>query len=103
MYTFTTSSGLQANAYIEEKSVKTDTSLSPLSFYQEETFATMPDYFKTNSRSVADDVYMEMIFQKSPVSVSYTRSFNKVDNYFSYVGGLIGTILGFMVVLSAYS
>lgn len=35
--------------------------------------------------------------------VTYDRSFNKIDNYFSYVGGLIGTILGVMIVMNSYS
>ena len=34
---------------------------------------------------------------------SYHRSFNKIDEFFSYIGGLIGTILGFMLFMNNFS
>ena len=35
--------------------------------------------------------------------MTFTREFNKVDNYFSYVGGLIGTIIGFIFIMGKYT
>jgi hypothetical protein len=35
--------------------------------------------------------------------VAYQRSFNKIDSFFSYVGGLIGTILGFMLFMNTFT
>lgn len=43
------------------------------------------------------------MFTKSSTSTIFTRSFNKVDDYFSYVGGLVGTVLLFFFILSGYS
>ena len=40
---------------------------------------------------------------KSSASTTYVRSFNKVDQFFSYVGGLVGTILGFMLFMSNFT
>jgi hypothetical protein len=48
-------------------------------------------------------VYAEIDFEKSSVEVQYTRTFEKVDQFFAYVGGLIGTVLGFIFIMTAYN
>ena len=45
----------------------------------------------------------EIRFNKSPKIINYTRTFNTIDNYMSYVGGLIGTIFGLMFLLGKYN
>ena len=40
---------------------------------------------------------------KSSSKVVFKRSFNKVDEFFAYVGGLIGTILGLMLFMGNFS
>lgn len=40
---------------------------------------------------------------KSSSETTYQRSFNKVDELFSYVGGLIGTILGVMIFMGRFT
>ena len=47
--------------------------------------------------------YAVVTFRKSYESVIYKRSFNKVDTYFSYVGGLIGTIIGLIFIMGPYT
>ena len=44
-----------------------------------------------------------MLFGASPETTTYERSFNKVDNYFSYVGGLVGTIIGLIFIMEFYT
>lgn len=34
---------------------------------------------------------------------TYQRNFNKLDAYFSYVGGLVGTIIGLIFIMSFYT
>ena len=63
----------------------------------------LTDFFHTDTISVVNDLYVEAIIQKSPVTRTYSRNFNKIDNFLSYVGGMIGTILGFAFVLSFFS
>ena len=46
---------------------------------------------------------IQVTLKKSAKAVVYTRSFNKIDAYFSYVGGLIGTIIGFMFIMEKYN
>lgn len=45
----------------------------------------------------------EVLFQKSTSTSTYSRSFNKIDAYFSYVGGLVGTILGLIFIMGFYT
>ena len=52
---------------------------------------------------MVNDKYGEIIFRKSPISRTYERSFNKIDEYFSYVGGLMGTILALIFILDFFS
>lgn len=40
---------------------------------------------------------------KSSKSTNYARSFNKLDAFFSYVGGLVGTILGLMFIVASFT
>lgn len=48
-------------------------------------------------------MYANFIFFKSPTSINITRSYEKLDNVFSYIGGLFGTVLVFFFLVSAYS
>ena len=40
---------------------------------------------------------------KSPTLITYERSFNKVDAYLSYVGGLVGTIISLIFIMEFYT
>jgi len=55
------------------------------------------------SKPVALNQYASVVFDRSSVQTTYSRSFNKVDSYFSYVGGLVGTVLLLFFIMSSYS
>ena len=59
--------------------------------------------FQVKNKPVFDNIYSQLIFTKSSISTTYTRSFNKFDQYFSYVGGLISTFLTIFWIFSVYS
>ena len=103
MYFFSTSLALMTTCYIEEVVVETDMSLLPSEDIREETFLSVPDIFQTNAVNVANETYADISDVRSPVDRTYNRSFNKIDNYFSYVGGLIGTILGLIFIMGVFS
>lgn len=48
-------------------------------------------------------MFFEVSFQKSPVARTFQRSFKKVDEFFSYVGGIIGTIIGIIFFLNIFA
>ena len=104
MYFFSTSLALDTTCYIEEVVVETDMSLLPGKDILEETFLSAPDIFQTNAVNVGtDNVYAYIKYVRSAVDRTYERSFNKLDNYFSYVGGIIGTVLGIIFIMALFS
>jgi hypothetical protein len=57
----------------------------------------------SNSFQIVDNFYGAVIFSKSSTTTTYTRSFNKLDDYFSYIGGFIGSALVIFFILKSYS
>lgn len=47
--------------------------------------------------------YMKLFLRKSPISLSIQRSFRKVDDTLSYIGGLFSTILVFFGLINLYN
>ena len=53
--------------------------------------------------SVVNDTYLNIRFQKSPIQRTFKRSFNKIDTFFSYVGGIIGIFIALIALFVSYS
>jgi hypothetical protein len=70
---------------------------------KEESGVIIPELFQNINFEVTSDLYAQLFFYKSSTSVTYNRSYYKVDEFFSYVGGLVGVIMGGMMLLSAYN
>ena len=51
----------------------------------------------------ADKTYVQVVLAKSAEKLTIKRNFNKLDNYLSYVGGLIGTIIVIFITMSFYT
>jgi hypothetical protein len=96
--------GFLAYADIVEDSIETDISLLPFTDIISERVVRVPDkivpqyYLKTPNYANA-----KIIFRKAAKTTLYTRSFNKIDSYFSYVGGLVGTIIGLIFIMGPYT
>ncbi len=52
---------------------------------------------------ITNDLYAGIYIQKSSNFIRYERQFNKLDNLFSYIGGLIGAMLALMILMQAYT
>ena len=69
-----------------------------------EKIAGTNDVFNTAPFNVGPgNTFAEITFSKSAKKSLIKRLFNKVDNYFSYVGGLVGTIVVLFFVMSFYT
>lgn len=77
----------------------------PYTQYVTENVIIIPDNIKvTISAPLAGGGQLaDVRLIKSTQTKTYNRSFNKVDTYFSYVGGLIGTIIGLIFIMSKYN
>ena len=63
----------------------------------------IPELFQTIPYQVTNDIYASFYLMKSASKTTYSRSFNKLDQLYSYVGGLIGTILGVMLFMGNFT
>lgn len=52
---------------------------------------------------VRGNEYFKLFLRKSPIALSISRSFRKVDDTLSYIGGLFGTILVFFGFVNMYN
>lgn len=91
------------NGEISQYKVDTDISLMPYSNILSESFFACPDRFISKVVPVVNDNYAQFRFIKASSYRVYTRSFNKVNDFFSYVGGLISVIIVFFFFVGCYS
>jgi hypothetical protein len=107
VFTFTPTLGLSATALIQENSIETEDSIVPfISSVKEESVLSLPSTFRFYHyvpSSTAQQPLAEIRFNKADRKTQYQRSYNTVDEYLAYVGGLIGTIIGLMFVLGIYN
>lgn len=75
----------------------------PFSNIYTEYATVVPNLLVAKPRTFTSSRYAQINFVKSSTSTTYTRSFNKIDSFLSYVGGLVGTTLIIFFVLGAYS
>lgn len=103
-FTFNTELGVVANAFIQQDTIQTDVSIMPYEDILSENVTRVPESFTPSYYIPKPGQNLaEILFQKSTSTSTYSRSFNKVDAYFSYVGGLVGTILGLIFIMGFYT
>jgi hypothetical protein len=88
---------------VDDYSIETDSSIMPLTNIQTESGGIVTTPSIKNIFLRITDNYAEFIFYKSTTSNNITRSFEKLDNVFSYIGGLFGTVLIFFFLVSSYN
>jgi hypothetical protein len=93
---------VEAIAEIEQAAIDTDISIMPYTDIVTEFVNYIPDLMIVRNLQVTGD-YVSVQFSKSSRTTTYSRSFNKLDNYFSYIGGLLGSALGIFFLLNYYS
>lgn len=108
---FTMTNAVNIIAQVEKFQIDTDQTLLPYSDLVTEYVPAIPYPFSSSMIPVASraasnpikDVYALIIFTKTAEATIFYRSFTKLDTYFSYVGGLIGTIVGAFFLMRNYS
>lgn len=88
---------------LAQMEVDTDVSLMPYQDIVTEYFVGLPQMFNAQAIPIVNDVYAQITFTKAATYPIYTRSFNKVDDFLSYVGGLVSTVLLIFFTFSNYS
>ena len=62
-----------------------------------------PDAMKYDVLPNSGTKYAKVVFEQSSTSVLYNRYYTRLDSFLAYVGGLIGSAIAFMFVVSFYN
>lgn len=95
---------MNANLYYSEYSIETDHSIFP--WASTSTDDGVINIEPTNSQvfSVLNTTtYAKIYLRKSSERLDVSRSFQKLDQTLSYIGGLLGTVILLLVIISLYS
>lgn len=98
--------GAEANYYFTKYSLETDESILPMtnSHIDEGVYVdteVIPSFYPISS-STAPKSLAKIYFRKAPDVYTITRSFQKLDDTLSYIGGLFGIIVLFFLSFSIY-
>ena len=88
---------------IDQEIVETDLSIMPYQNKQTESISRVSKAFHKDYVLTEGQPMSSITFKKSSNLVKHTRSFNKVDTYLSYVGGLVGTIVTLVFFMGKYT
>jgi hypothetical protein len=100
---FTSKMGTYSNAYVQDYKIITDESILPFAEQREDAGLIITEPFQNLNFEVTTNFLAQLFFYKSNTLVTFNRSFYKIDEFFSYVGGLVGVITGAMILLRAYN
>lgn len=103
---FTETTGTVGYAYIGAYSVETDNSVLPYEDYTYITGTKLDTYTTTTIpiKNVNTAKFVQFQFYKSTKTITVTRSYGKILDLFSYVGGLFSIIFVFLsFFFSSYS
>ena len=96
-------SAIEADIYVEEAIVSTDHSIWPIADIRKDRILSVEEFAAGSAVGIIDDTYLTLSLKKSPIQRTYTRYFMRVDDFLSYVGGIIGTIIGFLFLIHIYA
>jgi hypothetical protein len=107
---FSATGGAECQLMMEDYTIDTDESILPFSTIRTDSGGIITKNCIKNrywiDSTAPDALYGTFFLFKSPISRSITRSFQKIDEILSYIGGLFGTIaicLFFIGVYNSYS
>lgn len=102
-FPFTNTNGVNANLFITSYSVSTDESIYPVQDIQTVTGGIVTSLAQMHNYQVQSDEYLKFYLRKSSQDIEVERSFRKVDETLSYIGGLFSAILGILIMVNFFN
>ena len=104
-FNFDTVSGVSADLFFNQYEIVTDHSLYPWEEKVTEKGREAKDMaiWRNYQIQPSTNEYFKMFIRRSTKNYSFTRSFQKIDETFAYIGGLFGTIIFLLIFLNLYS
>lgn len=100
---FTLDSTGAANIYLTEQIISTDSSLFPWTSITNQTVLVVDQPAEVKTSMAQKDVYISIYLRKSPYYKLSYRSFQKLQDLFSAIGGLFGFAVTFFLVIQNYN
>lgn len=90
---------------MEEYEIQTDESILPFSDVKIDAGGLVSQFALKNPYSISPEteVYCMFSFFKSGMTRTYDRTFQKIDEVLSYIGGLFGTIAICLMLINVYN
>lgn len=88
---------------ISSYNIQTDKGVLFFSDYFEESGLIVNNPLRAMAKDQAFDNYLTLYFQSSSERISYFRSFYKLDGLISYMGGLIGSVIGVLFFMGVFT
>jgi len=102
-FTFNTLNGVSANMYFSEYSITTDHSIFPWKDTSVDSGVIGTGIALGQSYAVSsNNQYAKIYIRKASGRYDITRSFQKVDQTLSFIGGLFGTVVLIFLFVSIY-
>ena len=96
--------GMEMYIYNADYSITTDESILPFQETHTEN-GSMVTLVNSNSYLLGNssDIYANLYFYRAPESYIYSRTYQKIIDTFSYIGGLLGAILILVFIVNFYN
>lgn len=101
-FTFTPTLGVTANIFISSFEIDTDQSLLPNTQIAVDTGGVVYEQTQAFVYVPASE-YLSLYLRKSSLSLSIARSFQKIGDTLSYIGGLFSAIMTALLIVNMYN
>lgn len=88
---------------MQDYTIETDESILPTTDLSTVSGGIIGTTAIKNAYSPVTDTYATFYLYKSATSIAISRSFQKLDDVLSYIGGLFGTIIMLFFLISSYN
>ncbi len=102
-FPFTQSDGVSANFFLSSFEVTTDESIYPFEQFDSAKGGIATGPAQTINYKVRQKDYLKFYIRKSSLSLQVQRSFRKVDDTLSYIGGLFSAIVTVLFIMKKYN
>ena len=102
-FPFSVTEGVNANLFMATYTITTDESIYPIEEVKNDTGGVVTNLAQIHNYGVMQDEYLKFYLRKSSKDILVERSFKKIDDPLSYIGGLFSAILGVLVLMSLFN
>ena len=96
--------GLEMNLFYQDVTINSDVSILPFEAITTDSInilSSIPSLYPY--KVTPSQAFARFYLAKDQASITYTRAVQKVSAVLSFIGGIIGAVLGLLIILNAYT